>query len=336
MKPSVTKKASTLPQAKGESWEGGSWKMRVWITPKKEPPYRPYGTLWIEPQGDWILGQDMYKHQPTSDEVFQSLLKCMQKPLVGSPRRPTEVRLSQRDLGDALREPLASLDIQCTLVPELRQWERIVKMMETHLSGQEPLRGLLTTPGVTPEAVAALFSAAAEFYRQAPWKYVGDDLPFQVECEPLLKGSIYAVVMGHGKMEYGLAIYESLKQLEQIYQGSLPPEVLHKRMKGQSILFGDITKMPFDDLDALERYGWEIVGPEAYPVYFEIVPRVGVHPPGARKLEIMQLCLLVLPPVVTAHKAALRQRQRFAEERWVETHTGKKAVRVSCPPEAWA
>jgi hypothetical protein len=69
----------------------------------------------------------------------------------------------------------------------------------------------LDMPGVTPAQVGSFYEAAAGFFRQAPWKKVGDEAAIQVGCAKFPSGPWYAVVMGQSGLTTGLALYDDLK-----------------------------------------------------------------------------------------------------------------------------
>jgi hypothetical protein len=52
-------------------------------------------------------------------------------------------------------------------------------------------------------------------------------------------------------------------------------------------------------LDAAEREGWPVAGPEAYPLVLRINPGMAVRPPLAWELELLEGCLRAIPPFLT-------------------------------------
>ena len=63
-------------------------------------------------------------------------------------------------------------------------------------------------PGAAePALVEALFDAAAKYYRAAPWVQLSNMQALAIQIAPDTEPR-YAVVMGNGGVEYGLALYK--------------------------------------------------------------------------------------------------------------------------------
>ena len=53
--------------------------------------------------------------------------------------------------------------------------------MCAHVCGR-PKPGLLDMRGITPAQVGGFYEAASYYFRQAPWKEIGDNGAIKVEC----------------------------------------------------------------------------------------------------------------------------------------------------------
>ena len=84
------------------------------------------------------------------------------------------------------------------------------------------------------------------------------------------KRTRFVVVMGGGGIEYGLAVYERWADFERLFEPVIDPfaDPLDRVPPGgaHALYFNDLSETPFDDIDAIEQYGWEIVDEDAYPV----------------------------------------------------------------------
>lgn len=58
----------------------------------------------------------------------------------------------------------------------------------------------------------------------------------------------------------------------------LPAEALVGVFDHESLTYGTRQYMDFADLNAQERYHWEVVGPEAYPLPWPVPPGAGSAP----------------------------------------------------------
>ena len=157
--------------------------------------------------------------------------------------------------------------------------------MAQHLAGQGELPSLLDVPGMEPAQVGSFYAAAAEFYRRKPWQRVPGDTPIKVECDKFQSGPWYAVVMGQSGVQQGVAVYEDLAALQGMITGGRSEEENSRGMSALSLMFSEAFEIPVRDLDAAERHGWPVAGPEAYPLVIRINPGLAVRPPLAWELE---------------------------------------------------
>lgn len=287
-----------------EVWESSVSRMRAWITPRNQAPYRPYVILTVSQTGK-VVGTNVVDDIPTPDQFLNTIVKTMRRPALGSgrKRRPAVIYVDDEALVETLAPKLQEVGVRCEYRHTLRQVKAALSSMEqfTH-RGEEPIPGLIKSPGVTPFMVNGLFEAAAFFYREAPWRWIDDSRPIKVSYPP--GGRLrYAVVMGHGGETYGLAVYNSPDELREVYTG-IPPDELIGRMEWTSVLFGAVTEMPFDDLDDMEKYDWPVAGELAYPLPFRITRSGHLVRPGKSELLWFEAALLAIPTFVRDYMRA--------------------------------
>jgi hypothetical protein len=313
-----------------ETWQIARRRMRLWITPPDKEPERPYIILCQSLDGP-VLVSNIQPGNPSPEEMLAALATAMRRPPEGAgpPRRPTLVELEEAELVEALAPALDLLDIGCEQAP-LDFLEATLLDLETHLRGREPIPGLLALPGTTPEGVGAFFSAAAFYYREAPWRWLSDSEPLAVRCPPTAQPR-YAVIMGNAGIEYGLAVYDSWTALQDVYRGGRP------RLSGPgarwwAVMYDELTNLPFDDLDGLEAHGWEVAGEQAYPIPAVLSAKKALERPGAQELAWLEALLRALPPFVRDHLrtpgGGLRPAQATLE---VPAASGEMAVQLQFP-----
>lgn len=329
MDPHLQRRIQKLPQRAEEVWQGGSTCLRTWVTPPGEEPYRPWLVLWVSATDSLVLGQIIEETEPTLQQVWDSLIQAMRRPLAGSPHRPAEVQVRSPDLAASLREPLLALGIRCVCCGELGEFDHILTELERAIGGGEAVPGHLSVPGVTAALVGSLFQAAAEFYRRAPWRYISDRVPIAVQTSDWSEEPWYAVVMGQGGLTYGLALHQSLELLKRMYWGELSDAQAGLAMEALSLTFGDITEMSFEDLEALEENGWEVAGPEAFPFFYRIDPGLAARRPLPQEIDLMEACLRALPDFIERHRPELQSAQPVAEEVTVPLTSGEMALHLS-------
>ena len=83
-----------------------------------------------------------------------------------------------------------------------------------------------------------------------------------------------------------------------MWAGKLSDEEGARRTVALTVTFDDESSMPEVDLEAIERHGWPIASPEAYPSLFRKERGLSMRPPLAWEIDLMDACLRVLPDFV--------------------------------------
>ena len=73
--------------------------------------------------------------------------------------------------------------------------------------------------------------------------------------------------MGSGGEIFGLAVYDSLKDLKRIYNQPLQLQPASPQSSCLMFYFDEAIAMAFDDLDDAAQYGWPITNETAYPIF---------------------------------------------------------------------
>jgi len=309
-----------LPQAVGEIWQADVRLMPTWITGEGEP-FRPWVALVINRSDDLVLMHQLQAEPPPPDWLWPATAGAICQPVVGSPHRPGVIEVATPQQRDVLRPRLEQAGIECVVCERLEQLDVIFDEMVKHLCGPETLRAVIDVPGVRPAQVGSFFAAAADFYRKKPWRHVPGDTPVKIVCDNFQSGPWYAVVMGQSGVTQGLAVYEDFAALRVMLDGNDSDEENSRKMSSLSVLFSEAFEISVRDLDAAEKHGWPVAGPEAYPLAIRVNPGRAVRPPLAWELELLDGCLRTIPDFLL---------QQSAEQACtVPVSSGKLAMRLS-------
>ena len=87
-----------------------------WITPKKQPAYRPFVMLVADQKTGFIIKTDTLDEHPTPEICLEHLFKAMQGTLLtlGRSGRPACVFIDDAELARAIAPRLAELDVHCS------------------------------------------------------------------------------------------------------------------------------------------------------------------------------------------------------------------------------
>jgi tetratricopeptide (TPR) repeat protein len=329
------KSPSKLPQHQ-ETWYLAVRELRLWITPPDEEPYRPYGALVVNLDQGLVQGLSTFPSPPTPDQVIEKLFEAMmsQPPGTGQePHRPKQVHFEDQNLMRSLASALEDVGVSAVFQPAEEIADEILSEMEAHLAGERPsISGLLDQKGVAPKQIEALFEAAAQYYRAAPWVHLTNMQPLAIQVEPESKAR-YVVVMGSGGIEYGIALY---KQWDDFLMRFDPADRLEDVIPpdgANSLFFGDATQVPFDDLDAIAEHGWEVVDADGYPIPIVFTRDGEAMRPGSADLRWYEAALrAIIKFVPTQLKPDDQGDYHPAKvELTVPTHLGDKKVTIEYP-----
>lgn len=276
-----------LPRV-SEEWLVAQRLMRIWIGSRGQTPHRPYGVLVITQRG-LVRALELYDQAPTTDDLRNTLFNAMLKPIAGGGKavRPSTIVVPDvavaRALAAALRDKGLDMEVSANDAPP--EVEEIFRAVETFERGGEPeVPGLLASRSVTPELVGEFFSAAAAFYRAAPWVTFGNYDIVGVQ-HPAEENYRFTIVMGQGGIEYGMATLPSWKDVEYFFTSGARPDEKLARGTYHSLFFDEIDLLPFDDIDAVEAHSWEVAAPNAYPIVLKLESKDKVSRPSRRDLE---------------------------------------------------
>ncbi len=286
-----------LAQTAGEVWQADIRRLPTWVGAEGDPQ-RPWTALVTNRSEDLILAQDLTLEPPAGEWLWTSVSRAMQQPAAGRPHRPGVVQVASPEYRDALKPHLETVGVECVVCEDLDQLDFVFNSLSEHLAEDESEPALVEVPGLGPEQIGSFFQAAADFYQQAPWRKVPGDSPIKVECAGFGSGTWYAVVMGQSGMTLGLALYEDLDTLEALLSGDISEEEHARRVSSLSVTFGEAFEMPVKDLEAAEKRGWPVAGPQAYPWPIRVNPGRAVRPALAWELGLLEACMRAIPELV--------------------------------------
>jgi hypothetical protein len=171
--------------------------------------------------------------------------------------------------------------------------------------------------------VADAFSAAADYYRRAPWRHASNlQAPFAV----LPSGRTWTCgILGNGGEEFGLALYSDASDLFDVVAMNGPDE-LFDGILGRiiSLTFESASEVGSAALRTARTRRLVLAGPAAYPVLATINTPGG----GVSRDEVADLITLLraLPAFAETHRAALVREERTGDLpdpiAWTEPESG--------------
>ena len=148
---------------------------------------------------------------------------------------------------------------------------------------------------VDRDSMESFYYAAARYFRQAPWKHVPGEIPIEINVAGV--AARYAIVLGRTGVTLGLAVHESSQDAADMISGRTSWEEL----SGFAVIFEEESVLAPADLYLVERHGWPIASPEAYPAVMRFRPGCQPGSPTADELEFLADCLHCLPDFVSGN-----------------------------------
>ena len=291
-----------LPQSRN-SWLFAIRRLHTWNLSKRKEPVRPFLMIAINRSTDTIQGSSLVEKSDIQGarKVLFSAMTHPPKELETKPQRPAKVIFEDRELLIALAPSLLKIGVQATCYPHNELLDALLKDLEANLNDDQPdIPGLLSGNKITSQVVGDLFNAAAEFYRAAPWIQLSDENFLAIRVLPQ-KEPYYVSIMGQAGIEYGLALYLHWTDVERLYIPHDHPTELIPSEGSHSFLFNEITEISFNDLDAIEKYGWPVADKQAYPFPAIFEPADHVRRPDREEILWYEAVLRAIPEFVHNH-----------------------------------
>ena len=328
------KSPKDVPQTR-DTWMFGMRRLQTWINGEADGPFRPYMYLILNLDSGAILAAEIGR-EPTQQAVEELLFSAMTAPkkeLKIRPQRPDRIFFEDRELARALAPILQEINVQAKYRHQPEIIDEVVDIFHSHMSEGKPTTpGLLSQKGVNPNLVSSLFAAAADFYRAEPWIDLANQDVLAVSVPPQ-DDPYYVIVMGQGGVEYGLSLYKSWQDVER--QFGAHDYILDKISPegSNALFFNEITEVPFDDLDAIELYGWEVADPQAYPVPMIFTTDGEALRPDRELLIWYEAAMRAIPRFVEEHLRLdeMGSLQPAEADIQVKTDDGTKKVHIKYP-----
>jgi hypothetical protein len=313
-------------------WVGGVFSLPAYIT-GEGGPYRPETLVWMGASGV-VLGHRVEKPGQALRVAAESLRHTIIRPMVGDPHAPDSVRVASRALASALQASLPDIEIVCAPTPEL---DDLAASMRADMNPSEDRIETYITPEVGPEANASLFSAAAALFRAEPWKTVpSDECLFSVTIESLGLVDAALCVVGQMGENHGIVLFSSLEDFEtfrdaarELMDGGEPILPLHLSLNCEgSADLGAGRKRE------VAEHGWELAGPDAYPVLVVVEGAFEMRSPTAKEVTIFEATARAVPRILEdtdAVLAAWAGGKPFSRTLSVPTRTGDLEIAFHAP-----
>ncbi|MSR60029.1 MAG: hypothetical protein EXS05_20720 [Planctomycetaceae bacterium] len=303
--PSDLAKARLLrvPQRLGTEWQAAVYRLPTWVE-EGGVLVRPWSILIVDHSENLILGQEMLSERPTPARLFDAIAATTVRPLIGKPHRPSEIQVIEDDAWEAIRPQIEEVGIDCIYRTSLDEIEYIQSQMQDLFLRDQQIPAVTEIDGIELPQIASFYAAAAEYYREAPWRRVPEQTAIRIDCDQLRthrKQPWFAVVMGHSNITYSLAVYGKLETIREFWDAEFPAEATGQLDDTRSVIYSEAFEIPITDLIASEQQNLPVGGPEAYPLVVLTDRRSNIRQPEPWELQLLEGCLRSIPQFVAKH-----------------------------------
>lgn len=289
-----------------EVWEGDRRRTSLQLGEPGQPTTAADLVVWADPDHRVIIGQEVLLPDAPPQAVADSLRHALAHPAPGSgpPRHPRRIRVCRPDLVEALRPVTEPLGIEVELTESLPFADDLFRTFEARF-GSPLHQGYLDASEVPEEVLADLFAAAAAYYRAKPWKTLLEAGPLVLECQEWTPPSRWVVALGGAKSVKGVAVYQSLRDIERLSATALEGPDLDERIRTTptvALMFTRFTDLGANRLAEAKARGWELASRCAYPLAVATGRARESHWPTPGEARLLIAALRVLPLVAESFR----------------------------------
>lgn len=246
--------------------------------------YRSDVIFWLELPRNVLVGTTLIDpRKPVS--FAQSLEDAMQRPVEGSPRRPSHIRVADDRLAAELRSAAAGIPIVVAPVPEL---DAAFADLAEHMAGNETEPSYLGGGEISPAIIEELFSAASLLFNTAPWRHMVDQQAVRVDIPHFGIDGAALSVIGNAGESFGLLLFSSIDDYLSFGNANAPRAA---RSDGglalRSLSFDRKKEVPPSLLRAIEEHRWPVAGAKAYPTMICVGGEMDPRPVLEKDVRIM-------------------------------------------------
>jgi tetratricopeptide (TPR) repeat protein len=331
---SKSKNPKDFPQST-DTWYFAIRRLDRWLNNADGEIIRPY--LYIVYNMDLDIIHNMsIEEQSNETEARRILFKAMTEPIpkMDIPvHRPDRIFFEDLALSKALCTQIKEWDIICKYRSQKDIIDEILKEMESKDENFPPkIPGLLSGEKVSVKILLPFFNAAAEFYRAAPWIQLSNHDILAVKIKPQ-KEPYYLIIMGQAGIQYGFTFYLTWEDVKQLFSEK---DHLHEAVPSGGyhyLSFENKTRIPIEDIDAIEDYHLEIAGEEAFPAPFIIYLAGEIKRPNLELIQWYEAAMRAVPILVKEYisRNSLGEIEEVEASIPVTTSAGKVTVEIKIP-----
>lgn len=279
---SSTKDWTRLDCRADERWQGGFFRMPMWVEGPDGRPFRPWVLAWVSLRTGLVTISRPMPRQDLRPEMAAESLRAFAIGGGTAGYLPGTLLINDPSLTGLFAELLASTPVR-VLEAEGEIPEPIAGWLTKH-AAEDPLPGILEGGDVTPRELRDFAEIARKFFEAQPWRVLTDmDLFEIVEPKSVIEPA-FVLVMGAAGIDHGLFFFSSRESLDLLRQGGLPA-LLAGGENHWLLSFSTPQELPLSDADLFEDLALPVAAEGAHPVLLAFDDGHQIRRPTARELR---------------------------------------------------
>ena len=284
-------------------WQADFLRSPAWVMNEREGAYRPWSVLVLDKSRSAALSTSHTPGDPAPEMLLEFLVRTMARPGGESAQRPRLVEVSDSDCYDYIRPRLEAAGVACRLVDEMSEFDDFCLSLARSIDGSEKC-ALADGKGVRRAHMESFYEAANHYFREAPWRRVPGEVPIEIRCDNPAMGTRYAIVLGRTGVQLGLCVYDDWEMTRAMLSGQATAD----ENRALAVCYDEAQIMSAIDLQLIDRLGWPIATPEAWPAVMRLQPRRTPRSATVEELVFLDACLRAIPDFIMS-KATSQARQ---------------------------
>ena len=265
-----------------EQWQGGFFRMPMWVEGPGGKPFRPWVLAWTSLRTGLVTISEPMSRQDLRPEMAVESLRAFASSGGTAGYLPGTLLVNGASLTGLFAEVLESTPVR-VLEAEGEIPEPIAGWLSKH-AAEDPLPGVLEGEDVTVENLRSFASCAREFFEAQPWRVLTDMDLFEI-VEPVSTiEPAFVLVMGAAGIDHGLFFFSSRESLDLLRQGGLPA-LLAGGENHWLLSFSAPHELPLSDADLFEDLQLPVAAEGAHPVLLAFDDGHQIRRPTARELR---------------------------------------------------
>lgn len=256
-------------------------------------PYQPVVVVWMD-HNEMVVNSSILHPDHLLGELPTLFRETLDKLRAERDYIPQRVRLADSSLIDVLREEFPAIDFQHGDTPELE------KLKKSMLEGFEGMGEEITylSSGATPDAIGAMFRAAAGLYKAKPWSKVPhDQCLIGVSIPSLGINNAVISVIGQKRQNLGFLFFKNLFDHEAYIMAA---DALGRGMDAELPAYTGFTLEPGKAIGEAQRkeisaHRWKVANNNAYPDLFTPGKQQTTRPVVPEDILLMEVLCLAIP-----------------------------------------